>query len=246
MYKRYRGLKIPEDETKIWRFMDFTKFVSLLDKEALFFVAADKLLDQFEGSSPKPTVESRSQEKLGGLFGGITYSKLTEEAFKNFRQLMYINSWHLNNYESAAMWELYLKSDEGIAIQSTVRKLKDSFKNTKEDISIGKIKYIDYKKDTIAESLRGSPMGPYFFKRKSFAHEQELRALYTSLSEPYKEEPNPPGLYIKIDIDTLIDNVYVSPMAEQWFYDLVTSVVKKFNVSKNVKQSSISSDSPLF
>ena len=34
-----------------------------------------------------------------------------------------VNCWHINEHESAAMWDLYLKSNEGIAIQSTYQKL---------------------------------------------------------------------------------------------------------------------------
>ncbi len=34
---------------KIWRYLDFTKFLSYLDKKALFFTRADKLDDIFEG-----------------------------------------------------------------------------------------------------------------------------------------------------------------------------------------------------
>ncbi len=38
--------------------MDFAKFISILDKEALFFSSADKLGDPFAGSFPKANVES--------------------------------------------------------------------------------------------------------------------------------------------------------------------------------------------
>ena len=37
-----------------------------------------------------------------------------------------INCWHMNDHESAAMWKLYLKSNEGIAVQSTYETLRDS------------------------------------------------------------------------------------------------------------------------
>ena len=40
-------------DTKIWRYMNFTKFVSMLEHQALWFSRADKLGDPFEGSMPK-------------------------------------------------------------------------------------------------------------------------------------------------------------------------------------------------
>ena len=40
------------DETKkIWRYMDFTKFVDVLVHEGLFFSCLDRLDDYFEGFS---------------------------------------------------------------------------------------------------------------------------------------------------------------------------------------------------
>ncbi|KAF5417648.1 MAG: hypothetical protein C5S38_01290 [Candidatus Methanophagaceae archaeon] len=51
MYKEHPAFEKPSDEDiKIWRYIDFTKFVSLLDKKALFFARADRLSDSFEGS----------------------------------------------------------------------------------------------------------------------------------------------------------------------------------------------------
>ena len=42
----------PSDTSiKLWRYMDFTKFVSLLDSNSLFFSRADLLGDPYEGST---------------------------------------------------------------------------------------------------------------------------------------------------------------------------------------------------
>ena len=66
-----------------------------------------------------------------------------EEINKKWPKYVAVNCWHENEHESAAMWKLYIKSVEGIAIQSTYSKLKKSFIND-EIIFIGKVKYIDY------------------------------------------------------------------------------------------------------
>ena len=52
MHKEHEYLDIPPDDVVLWRYMDFTKFVSLLEKSALFFPRADKLGDPFEGYWP--------------------------------------------------------------------------------------------------------------------------------------------------------------------------------------------------
>jgi hypothetical protein len=44
----------PQDpNVPIWRYMDFTKFVSMLENSALYFCRSDLLGDPFEGSFSK-------------------------------------------------------------------------------------------------------------------------------------------------------------------------------------------------
>ena len=46
------------DSKKIWRYMDFTKFVNLLDTESLFFCRADRFYDKWEGIFPKKMIDT--------------------------------------------------------------------------------------------------------------------------------------------------------------------------------------------
>ena len=50
MYQAYKDFKIPPRNQVLWRYLDFTKFVALLDTKALFFARIDKLEDRFEGT----------------------------------------------------------------------------------------------------------------------------------------------------------------------------------------------------
>ncbi|MGS0534385.1 hypothetical protein ACU80C_31965 (plasmid) [Bacillus mycoides] len=58
-----------------------------------------------------------------------------------------MNCWNLNEYEPAAMWNLYLKSSEGVAIQTTFDKIKKSLEACEEGIIVGKVDYIDHIKE---------------------------------------------------------------------------------------------------
>ncbi len=86
---------------------------------------------------------------------------------------MLINSWHLSDYESAALWELY-GTETGIAIQSTIGKLKDSFARTDDTIWIGKVNYIDFNHDWMDE---WNYLEAFVIKRPSFFYEAEIRAI---------------------------------------------------------------------
>ena len=39
MYKEHPSFDPPADDAVLWRYLDFTKFVSLLDKRALFLAS---------------------------------------------------------------------------------------------------------------------------------------------------------------------------------------------------------------
>ena len=56
MFKEHYVFEKPDDENiKICRYLDFSKFVSLLEKKKLFFPNVDKLSksDPFEGKIPR-------------------------------------------------------------------------------------------------------------------------------------------------------------------------------------------------
>jgi hypothetical protein len=85
---------------------------------------------------------------------------------------------------------------------------------------------------------------PYLYKRKSFGHEQEIRALIQEM--PSKDgqidlstPPFDKGLYVPVDLDVLIDRIYVAPACPKWLYELTKSVTQKYGLTKEVKQSSL-------
>jgi hypothetical protein len=150
----------------------------------------------------------------------------------------------MNEHESAAMWKLYVKSDEGIAIQSTYSKLLHSFYDSDDyTLFVGTVKYVDYNKEVIPID---NMFYPYIHKRRSFEYERELRAIITPIEKKSKGltfQPLPKeGVHVPINIPSLVEMVYVSPTCEIWFEDLVRSVLKTYQVEKTVKRSSLADD----
>jgi hypothetical protein len=69
MYQDHPLLSPPPDDAVLWRYMDFTKFVSLLETSALFFCRPDQLGDPFEGSiSPAEPPIVAGEPQVGSLF----------------------------------------------------------------------------------------------------------------------------------------------------------------------------------
>jgi hypothetical protein len=211
-----------------------------LDKSALFFSRADKLGDPFEGSFPEVNVKLRPE-----LYKDKIPSKVLKdlsEFTRLFIRCTVINCWHLNEYESAAMWKLYIKSDEGIAIRSIFKRLTSCFKDEKHNIHVGIVKYIDYEKDWMPE---GNSFYPFVHKRKSFEHEQEVRAIIQGFSYKkngaidFSKTPFNDGIYVPVDLDVLIDEIRLAPTCPEWLYQVVKSVTEKYRLNKRVLRSDL-------
>ncbi len=239
MYTDYPDFEKPRERARIWRYMDFTKFVSLLENKALFFPRADKLGDSFEGSFSRANIPTRTE-----IYGEVKPEYISEFN-KLLREFTAISCWHINWYESAAMWKVYLKSNEGIAIRSNFERLKNSLKDKKNDIYIGKVKYIDYEKEAVPE---GS-LQRFVHKRKSFKYEAELRAVIQKLPRrgfsSRSKRPFDNGLFVPVDLDTLISRIYVAPTSPEWLFELVKSVTNKYGLNKKVSQSDLDNE-PFF
>lgn len=245
----------PELNTKLWRYMDFTKYVSMLSSSSLFFARADTFDDFYEGAKGV----AKNKDKWDSFYLEFFRHALTnppegidlnhdesyieseskrllkelEEGGKNIRKRVFINCWHANDYESEAMWRLYAQLfNNAVAIQTTYESLYENI-GKKYLIEIGKVKYIDYSKSFAGVN------DSFWKKRKSFAHEQEVRAIIHDF------ETQDLGKLVSCDLNNLIDNVYVSPTAPKWFHKLVEEINLKYGITVPVKQSQLNEE-PFF
>jgi len=237
------GLKnLPEGKTKIWHYLDFSKFIYLISEKKLHFTSADQLTDEFEGSLPKSKAEDRDEEIrriCSYMRDDEKIQKMIDEKrnlSRSFRRYMHLNCWHMNEDESLAMWSLYSIPERGLGIQSTMDRLIESFrKEERYHISVGKVEYIDYSK---WDGNIGQPIQRFLLKRKSFDFESEIRALTPGAGYgPTEEHLKGRGIDIPIDLETLIEKVYVSPQSPNWFYRLVRTMVEKFDLDVEVHRS---------
>ncbi len=86
-------------------------------------------------------------------------------------------------------------------------------------------------------------LSPFVHKRKSFEHEQEARALVSKWSQ-FEKGPNfdietIDGIPIKVDIEKLVENIYLAPNTSDWFSALVKEIVKRYDYTFNVVHSKL-------
>lgn len=230
MYLNNPNIKLPEDpDTIVWKYLDLSKFLDLLMSQKLFMSRSDKFEDQYEGTFSEPTFEEIRKLSIDNP-DFLNY-------YKSHKEKVAISSWHINEYESFAMWQIFTQNSEGLAIQSTIGRLQNALQpETNFDQHIGEVNYIDYKKEYIPFD---DMFFPFLFKRKSFQYEREVRII-TDTGEN-KITLNE-GLKINVDISQLIEKIYIHPKSENWYKNLVIQLVKQLGFDFTIEKSDLESE----
>jgi hypothetical protein len=251
-YSQHKHLETPPDDEQLWRYMDLAKFAYILVERSLFF-ASGKTLSAQDKFERQPTSEEVDWLKaLASKPEEIqTYR---DQVLANFREaasqdqkyrmavietVSFFHCWHMNDAESDAMWKIYDKGAGGVAIRSTVGKLKKSFDAAPDNsIFLGKIRY-----------YMGSDENPpnteiyiwqFMRKRAAFEHEKEVRAVVIGDTNVRGQ----PGLKIPVDVDELISSVVISPYAEPWVEPVVKTLVQRLGYNFNLIQSEAAGPPP--
>lgn len=230
MYRNNPNIKLPEDpDTIVWKYLDLSKFLDLLMSQKLFMSRSDKFEDQYEGTFSEPTFDEIRKLSIDNP-DFLHY-------YKSHREKVAISSWHINEYESFAMWQIFTQNSEGLAIQSTIGRLQNALQpETNFDQHIGEVNYIDYKKEYIPFD---DMFFPFLFKRKSFQYEREVRII-TDIAE--NNITINEGLKINVDINQLIEKIYIHPKSENWYKNLVIQLVKQLGFDFTIEKSDLESE----
>ena len=244
----------PPGHAKIWRYMELAKLVSMLHKRALHFATLDSFQDPCEGVLP-----AANQHELYEIYLSMgrchEEAKAASQADFSWTRRLRVCCWNIAECESEALWKTH--APERVAVQSTFQRLYESFdqRGTEPDaipISIGAVEYLDYSKH--ATSVKNNSFSAVMWKRQSFQHEQELRAVlvlpetyrkgggvYTiidgKLDPPLPPEPPRTGVHVNVNLNTLVERIYVSPVSAKWFKEVVEVVIEKFGFQFPVERS---------
>jgi hypothetical protein len=222
---------------KIWRYVDLAKFTHMLATGALYFPCVTELKDPYEGYLPRSHIEqlvrgvldefrttldsiaaldpTRDRAPLDDVFEKaqrkLDVPALRREATSRFG----VSCWHINEHESEAMWQLYTAAGQGVAIESTKARLEAALGG--DGIIVDQVRYMDFDSDEIEKGHRRYGL---FLKRKSFAHEQELRAQIRL--------PTPgAGTAVPCDLNALIAQIHIFPKAPSYYAEAVRYAVRQ-------------------
>jgi hypothetical protein len=262
MYVADPNLTVPADGASLWRYQTFDKFMQLLEGGTLWFSRADKFVDRFEVAVPDKDRQTARASLLESMrqagaddfvsrwlnrFAGLTADQLQELPDEKIASLMprfanrfaYVSSWHHNDTESAGLWTQYTADGNGVAVRTTaetLREVLDAGTGDAYKVALGEVHYLDYHADSWGAWHQFSAT---FHKRRSFAYEQEVRAV---ISWPDWEDvnrghldpgsmPDHAGLNIPVDLRRLVHSVVISPNATPWFAGLVAAVMQRYGLT---------------
>jgi hypothetical protein len=239
------------DSQPTWRYMDFSKFVAMLQQGGLYFSRADQFDDVFEGATGLASRQSDWDKFYLDFFRKIVETppidvqkqllspeRIEIEAQRLLKSIkavslesrnLLLNCWHANTGESEALWRLYSPPPTvGVAIKTTAGRLWEATSQESSSI-VGRVHYLDYQR-----SFATIQKERIFCKRKSLSHENEIRIV---LNNDGKQSAL--GKLLPCDLSRLIENVVVSPFAPSWCEVVVASVIEQYNYKFEVKRSEI-------
>jgi hypothetical protein len=249
-YEHHPIFERPPIDATIWRYMDFPKFVDLIDRSTLFFSRADRLGDSWEGSLSRATLQIEAAQLRRGISnterGERNVEQLREDSARYRERLamfIMVCCWHEADHESAAMWKMYACEGAGIAVRSSFGALERALpRNFPQFIYAGRVRYIDYAQQPVPSS---NSYFPFLFKRSSYDHEREVRAMFdaSTLENLHPSYLNPPmiesGVHVPVDLDLLISAIHVAPAVPSWLFDLVTRTATRYGLRASVVRSSL-------
>lgn len=233
----HTAIYAPGTNRTLWRYTDLTKLLSLLETRKLFFPRSDRFDDPYEGAQSRAGVALvRNQLADAGVDANVINQILSNN--DQFRESMFISCWCAQEFESAAMWKLYLQSQEGVAIRTSHDRLCAELVKSPLRIRTSMVQYVDY--DSVVIPM-GNVFFPFVHKRLSFAHESELRAIIWSIEDVNRPQISEGTTIIGIDVDpnALIEAVHVSPTAPRWFGDLVEQLMVRYGLNAEVIRSTL-------
>lgn len=229
--------------SRIWRYIDLSKTIRLLATRTLHFTRIDQFDDKFEGSYPVQNLQDWESH----------YPEVGD--FSHWRKFGCVSCWYEADDESAAMWELYSKSHQGIAILSTKDRLKNSLKS--DELVFEKVKYIDFLRGKANISI---PLDAFLYKRIEYESEREYRAAHFSLPQSDGCDKGFPrfgsvekqagfpkgGEDIPVEPEVLIEKLVLSPYAKPWYRESVADVLSKYNMNTSILTESDLAADPVY
>jgi hypothetical protein len=197
---------IPSDDTRLWRYMKLNSFLELLSGH-LIQTRIDVLNDAAEGAYGYKHIRFRNGE-----------SGKPEEIIRRARTRVAATYWfEFEERESSGMWNIYGRSGESVAIETSVGALRDLL-SREGQVRIERMRYepMHGEIDDIATL--------FFHKRREYKEEREIRSV-----QVFDRPLNDPIIDQRLsldDLNSLVRRIILAPDSRQTFIEAVKHVVE--------------------
>jgi hypothetical protein len=202
------------------------KFQSLLNEKALYLCRADRLQDRFEGTYSRHQILEMEDwfKKIGEPY----MTDIEREHRRKDRLKTYISCWCMSDCDLDLMWKGYVRNPPGIAIKSTVRRLINICDKAVEDwpLDISMVTYFDHAGGKNINYF-ATPTN-FLYKDNHFKLDNELRIIH----HPNISEPTPTHVFLRIDLNDLIENVVFQPRVKESSLKYVREALSKVGLDK--------------
>ena len=241
MYIAHPFLKQPPDDARLWRYMTPTVFLSMLLARSLYFARLDSFEDPFEGVPPPAVLEAARKQRHPDSDEAARRLDAWKTMISRCRTSFCASCWHMGDEESEAMWKIYGRLEDGLAIATTLKSIKAAFSN--HDVAGGLVDYSgrEFEAGTTDENL----LQWATTKRPSYKHENEFRLLARRTTQPSidsaheREQDDDAGLSLPIDPAVLIEEVVLAPRRAGWPAELFRGLFERLGFNRPVQMSSL-------
>ena len=208
-----------ESTTLVWRYMSFAKFVWTIQNKCLWLSRADLLGDSWEISLSGEQLQLVIDRHPINPIGEVRKESAEERAKRIlglWRSSTFVSCWNRAQHESNALWKIYCKNPEGVALQTTYEKLS----SIRGRHSLHPVTY------PVPGSNKRTPTHTDLVtkKRPMFSYEEEVRIVFY---DENRETGAADGVRLEFDFD-LIESIRIHPEAVESFFDVVRNIVQTY------------------
>lgn len=236
-----------DDATVLTRYISHEKFVDFFGTQTLFFTRLLTLRhqDPDEGriATPHYIADVRSHDEFG------PESAAQRKAYRQFLEQgphhqAYVSCWYIGSDESARMWREYVPSGRGVAIQTTVGRLRAQFNGVAgpdgiKQAVIAPITYGGWDDPMDGIEERDDPIAALKYKGRKWTHENEMRAVifYTM----YYIAPLLPktGERLTVPLTEFLNAIILPPNARHAYRRAIRKLVSGTIAEKLLRESSV-------
>jgi len=230
----------PASITSIWRYLDLSIFLDLIQTQEIHFSRADQFEDPYEVSLPVPNQMLDYKELVRNSVPPGVEFHLTEEQVSQMAEFLrdganypkknaFISCWAQGEHESMALWKIYTKSKNAVAVKCDYAKMVEQLS---DKVMIGKVQYRNYFTEMI-------PINNFLYqvmsKRQEYSYETEIRAVMMNQESPKEFS----FLRQKIDLPSVVQAVYVSPGCSDFFPNQIKDLTRKYGFDFQIIRSDL-------